>query len=402
MVRKISVALRTLRDGGPKALANKSFNYFQNHFSNTARINFELVSSEDILRADWTRLKRVAPVKKAAPYVLHWVIPPSASKSSGGHGNILRFVRFMEAHGHTCKVFVYDPKHSQTSKEAIEIFKHNFPPMKADVRHGVEGIEDCDGLIATAWQTAYPVFNAATQAKKFYFVQDFEPLFYPVGTESILAENTYRFGFYGITAGKWLTKKTAEYGMQSDYFDFGSDFGRYQYKNEKHRKKIFFYARPVTARRGFELGVLALEQFHREHPEYELNFAGWDVGHYKLPFPFVNHGALDLDELNQLYNDCAAALVLSLTNMSLLPLELLSAGCIPVVNEGDNNRLVSANKHIHYTPPSPTALANELSKIVERPDLPEYARAASASVEALKWEESGKKVNAIITRELNG
>src|SRR5947208_1533993 len=131
---------------------------------------------------------------------------------------------------------------------------------------------------ATSWTTAYPVRNAKIEGGKFYFVQDFEPSFYPVGSESVLAENTYRFGLYGITAGGWLSKKLEhDYGMQCDHFEFGSDFGRYYYVNSGHRSKVFFYARPVTTRRGFELGVLALDRFHRAKPEYEINMAGWPV-----------------------------------------------------------------------------------------------------------------------------
>ena len=74
--------------------------------------------------------------------------------------------------------------------------------------------EDIDVLFATGWETAYPVFNMKNPAHKMYFVQDFEPLFYGMGSKAVLAENTYRFGFYGITAGCWLTKKVGEYGMK--------------------------------------------------------------------------------------------------------------------------------------------------------------------------------------------
>jgi hypothetical protein len=46
-------------------------------------------------------------------------------------------------------------------------------------------------------------------------VQDFEPYFEPVGSYSTFAENTYRFGFHGITLGEWLSKKlTNEYGYE--------------------------------------------------------------------------------------------------------------------------------------------------------------------------------------------
>src|SRR5690606_28754726 len=128
--------------------------------------------------------------------------------------------------------------------------------------------KDSDVIIATGWETAYPVFNLKTRAHKFYFVQDFEPLFYGYGSKAILAENTYKMGFYGITAGRWLTKKVSEYGMEADYFNFGADLDIYRpavSEKIKKQKKVVFYARPVTERRAFELGVITLEIFHKKH-----------------------------------------------------------------------------------------------------------------------------------------
>ena len=170
------------------------------------------------------------------------------------------------------------------------MLRHHFSRLSREVDDGDDfsTVGECDALFATSWTTAYPVRNAKIEGGKFYFVQDFEPSFYPVGSESVLAENTYRFGLYGITAGGWLSKKLEhDYGMQCDHFEFGSDFGRYYYVNSGHRSKVFFYARPVTTRRGFELGVLALDRFHRAKPEYEINMAGWPVKGWQLPFPFV-------------------------------------------------------------------------------------------------------------------
>ena len=54
-------------------------------------------------------------------------------------------------------------------------------------------------------------------AKKCYFVQDFEPSFFAPGSEWGFAEDTYRFGFHGITAGHWLADKLRnDYGMPTD------------------------------------------------------------------------------------------------------------------------------------------------------------------------------------------
>src|SRR5690606_28406550 len=102
-----------------------------------------------------------------------------------------------------------------------------------------------------------------------------------------------------------------------------------------------------------------------EHPEYDIEFFGWDVSDYEIPFPYKNRGVLTHEELADLYKDSVACLVLSLTNVSLLPLELLAAGCIPVMNEGANNSMVlGENKHIKYTGNSPIELAQGLAEVV--------------------------------------
>jgi glycosyltransferase involved in cell wall biosynthesis len=261
-------------------------------------------------------------------------------------------------------------------------------------------MRDADGIFCTSWETAYASFNSKSTGKRFYFVQDFEPFFYATGSLSILAENTYRFGFYGTTAGNWLaTKLKRDYGMQTDYFDFGSDSSLYSFENTSSRKEIFFYARPYTERRGFEMGIMALDLFHQKHPDITINLAGWDVSDYDIPFPYNNLKTLELDQLNEVYNRCAAGLVMSLTNMSLLPLELLGSGAIPVVNDGENNRLVSDNPYIAYTPCNPVALANALSSTVTRPDAIAYAKKASASVATASWDKSGAKFVRIVERE---
>jgi glycosyltransferase involved in cell wall biosynthesis len=401
LIRKAKIAVQLLRRAGPKALAHRAMQYIGKGLLGRRNLVLE-VGLEDVITADWTRPPVRMPAAVTGEHLtVHWVMPP-AGVGSGGHGTIFRFVRFLEKQGHTCRLFYYEPNTPPSQAEAEGVLKH-FPPMRAPVKVGLDGVEDCDALFATSWPTAYPVFNLQTRAKKFYFVQDFEPYFFPVSSESVLAENTYRFGLYGITAGRWLTEKlSTDYGMPCDYFDFGSASDHYQFRNNGKRKKIFFYARPVTPRRGFEFGVLALELFHRKHPEYEVHFAGWDVGGFKLSFPFVNHGVMKVSELDRLFNDCAAALVISFTNMSLMPLELLSAGCIPVVNDAPNNTLVSANPYISYTPSSPKAMADALCEVVERADQVEYARKAAASVQNLSWDDSGAKFEAILKRELHG
>jgi glycosyltransferase involved in cell wall biosynthesis len=327
--------------------------------------------------------------------------PPA---SGGGHQNMLRFIKHLEEQGHTCNIYLYSTFDFPTVSEIKARLAKSHPTLKAKVQwfKGQE-LAPADAVFATGWETAYPVLNDPGTAKKLYFVQDFEPYFYPLGSDYILAENTYRFKFHGITAGRWLTEKLSkEYGMTCDYYEFGADTSLYEMTNRGKRKEIFFYARPVTTRRGFELGIMALQLFHEQRPDYTITLAGWDVSDYAIPFPYKNLKTLTLEELSDVYNECAAGLVISLTNMSLMPLELLAAGTIPVVNDGQNNRLVSDNPYIEYAPASPDALAKALVEVVSRPNLPAYALKASKSVKEANWDKSVQKFMDVFEEQLHG
>ena len=334
-----------------------------------------LVKFSDAAALDWVsepHWKKNPRTVGEGPFVTAWIMSPPG-ESSGGHQNIFRFLSYLEAAGHTVKIFLY-------WSQAIPV----------------------DAIFATGWETAYPAYLDRSNARRFYFVQDFEPSFYPVGSENQLAENTYRFGFEAFTAGKWLaTKLHDEYGMTTHPFDFAAEMTLYKRTNDSRRKDVFFYARPVTMRRGFELGCMVLADVKKRRPDIRIHMAGWDVSEWKVPFEYVNHGAMKLEELSPLYNQCAVALVMSLTNLSLLPLELASCGTIPVVNDAPNNRLVSDNPAIDYVPLSPGAMAGEIIRIVDAQDQVERSREAAASATTLSWEDSGRTFVADFEEAMN-
>lgn len=364
-----------------------------------------LVKAEDVVKAKWS-LSPYKPTKITGPakshYTINWVMSPPGP-SGGGHQNIFRFIKYLEDCGHTCRVYLYSANTYVPVTQIRENLKGSYAQTKASIEWLKGPMADADAIFATGWETAYPVFNDPSKARRFYFVQDFEPAFYSVGSEYVLAENTYRFNFYGITAGGWLSNKlSSEYGMQCSHYDFGADTSLYRFENKAVRKEIFFYARPVTTRRGFELGVMALQIFKEKMPDYTINFAGWDVSEYDIPFEYNNLRDMTLSELSAVYNRCAAGLVVSLTNMSLLPLEVLAAGMIPVVTDGPNNRQVSDNPYIAYAPASPDALAQALIDTVSRPNLPKYAEKAAKSVSGLDWKKSGEIMEGTLRRQLNG
>lgn len=356
------------------------------------------VRREDVLLADLSSpvQRKVAVPLPEEKIVVNWVTTP-AGRGSGGHTTLFRLVRYLESHGYTNRIYFYDVyrgDHHYYAEIARSYYGFDGPVNKVE-----DGMEDAHAVIATGWPTAYPVFNSKCMGKRFYLVQDFEPFFHPTGSLSLLAENTYRMGFHAITAGRWLAHKlSTEFGMVAESFDFGCDISQYRRLENSNRSGIVFYARPEAARRGFELGVMALEAFALRQPEIDIHFYGEKMG--KMPFRFIDHGRISPERLNQIYNRCFAGLSLSLTNVSLVPHEMLAAGCIPVVNDAAQNRIVLNNPYVCYAQPTPAALASELEALVTMPAFDTLSRAAATSVHGSSWDAAGATVAEIFDRTI--
>jgi hypothetical protein len=364
--------------------------------------------ADDLGIAPCAAFARAAPVDppirgELGPMRIGWVLgPPSAG--SGGHTTIFRLVRGLEQRGHSNVLYVQDPFCPGEVRTSRNVIAAHFPPMRARVL-GATALEEpsiasLDALLATSWPTAYTVRSAPTGAPRGYVVQDFEPWFSPAGTQSVMAEATYRFGFRGLTAGRWLGGHlAAEYGMRCDRFDFGVDAEVYSLSEPGARRAVVFYARPCSPRRGFGLGLLALELFARRRPDVEIHLFGEDLRGLRLRFPCVNHGVLTPQQINGLLNRCAAGLVLSFTNMSLLPLEMLATGCVPVVNDAPHNRGVLDNPFVRYVEPTAEALAGGLEGAVGASTEVGLAATevglaerAAASVAGLAWDGAAAQV----------
>lgn len=356
-----------------------------------------VVRDEDLLRADLEN-PPARPVIRPAPgerITLNWIMT-APNAGSGGHTTIFRIIGHLEANGYRNRVYFYDAR--LTNYDQYETALREYYGFHGPVSRFDAGMEDAHGVVATSWPTAYASYGAPSAGKRFYFVQDYEPDFYPVSTDRILADNTYRMGFHAITAGRWLAQKLrSEFAMAADPFEFGCDTASYANRGAP-RTGIAFYARPGTPRRGYELGVLALQLFAARRPDIDIHLYGERVG--KLPFKAISHGLINQHQLNDLYNNCFAGLSLSLTNVSLVPLEMLASGCVPVLNDAPHNRLVIDNPFVRYAAATPQALAGSLEDIVAMPEFAAYSRAASNSQQGVRWQSAGDDVDRAIRAAL--
>ena len=77
----------------------------------------------------------------------------------------------------------------------------------------------------------------------------------------------------------------------------------------------------------------------------------------------------------------------------------MSSGCLPVVNKGENNTLVSDNPYIEYSDNDPISMAAALSTAVSKNTIA-YAKKVSRSVSNANWDESGKHFVEIVTESI--
>jgi glycosyltransferase involved in cell wall biosynthesis len=320
---------------------------------------------------------------------INWLVP-GIPPAHGGLLNIFRAIQQLEAWGHENRVYVLGglPGGSTAAKDLI---RKNYFPIDAEVEALSDTIRDCDALLATSWPTAYAARSIANTAQKFYFVQDIEYMFYAPGSTYEFARQTYQFGFRGITLGSWIADVLRR-DFSMDCAAFGFSYDRHVYAVAGPRllppgkKRVLFYTRPQTERRGFELGILALSLVAKKLPGIEFVLVGFPRQSLDLPFPAIFPGILSVSQLGALYRSCDVALVLSHTNLSMLPLELMACGCAVVSNNGPNVEFLLSNQTVRLANPDPKCLAEALIELLESDKLRlQMIEAGLAFAESTDW-----------------
>jgi glycosyltransferase involved in cell wall biosynthesis len=351
--------------------------------------------------ADSRGLRLAVPQRRpqrGTPLTVGWICTPPRG-GSGGHTTLFRMVEGMEAAGHTCVLYLHDAYAGERSRHE-RVIRDHWPALRAEVRSTADGLPPLDAYVASGWETAHVLASHSdVPTRRLYFIQDFEPLFYPAGSHYVLAEDSYRFGFRAITVGPMLADLLRDrFGIDARVAEFGCDTSIYRLTNPAPRSGVVFYARRDVARRGFLLGLVALREFHRRHPEHEIHVFGDPT--VSLPFPATNHGILRPAQLSELYNRCAAGIAISFTNLSLVPDEMLACGVVPVVADDEYAKVSIDNPHVRWVSPTPLGLADALDAVVHR-DRPSPVEVA-ASVRTTSWEAAKQVTRETIEDEVYG
>jgi glycosyltransferase involved in cell wall biosynthesis len=345
--------------------------------------------------------------KKRRP-VFVWFVPDWTNVWGGGHYTLFRFAHHFSKFGVHNIIYIYDNRRHSNPTHLQNELDSAFENCTLEVVTDAKKLPAADVALATTWQSAYHVRAFPFATDKFYFMQDYESQFYGYGTGSMQAAATYGFGFTGITGGGWLKSCYESHGGRAQNYRFAADKKIFypstpDGKVRSEVKRLFFYGRPSTPRRCFELGIVALKKIADDFPDVEIVFAGLDLA-AKPPFPATLKGNMSLAQTGDLYRTCDIGMAFSATNLSYLPIELMQSGVPVISNNGPQVEWHCQNGvNACLVDPIPQAVYDGFVSLYESPDLRQrLVDGGLKTMAPLTWENEMTKVFEYICTNATG
>lgn len=172
----------------------------------------------------------------------------------GGQTTMLHLGTLLANAGYDVYYLSYVP---QSQDEMIQNAEFNYPGYKGTcLPMGELESHRSDIWVATLWESVYVIKNKP--GYKMYFVQDYEPYFYPYGDRYQMARRTYSLGLHMVSLGPWCAHMiTMHCKVHSpiDVINFPVDVARYPFKERdmgpyQQRSKSSLLSIPSGAARG--------------------------------------------------------------------------------------------------------------------------------------------------------
>ncbi len=355
---------------------------------------------------DLTSKKKVSPQNNGS-LIINFVLPEPL-KASGGHAVVFRLSEQLTSWGHKVNIYFVkvDGNDFIKNEQELELFvRENNLRGKANFYLGLDKIEHSDALVATYWKTAYMIKEINNTKRKFYLTMDFEPLFYPAGSAYLMAENSYKLGYYHIATGYWIPKLLKKrYGVPAEGIDIATDKNIYFPRNvERVSPSVAFFARPRMPRRGFELGIEALRIVKEKKPEVQIFLYGdRNFSEFNIPFEYHDCKILPEDKLAELFSRVDVSLSISLSNPSVIALQAMHCGCAAVeIDYPTNDGTYINNLNCLLAPPHPRGIAETVLKLLDNKKLRrEIAQRGLQWANGISYEKTTRQFLRIIKREL--
>lgn len=373
-------------EDGDIAFSNLSLNYYRKHSNSVctvvkADIEYgEIYRIQDMIATKYhlsmdiyktQRLRRSYMDQNVSKNIrkkrIAWVIP-YPGRGSGGHRTIIQNVNALIRHGYECDIYVEDNGISTSQQVAKEIDEY-YETCAANVYSGIYLRCEYDLIFQTGWQVIDFVKSLESDLKG-YFIQDYEPWFFPMGDKYIDIENSYRLGYKNITIGKWLSHKMMdEFNSPSQYFDFCADLNVYKpLDNVKKENAICYIFQPEKPRRCDVLALKALKLVKEIKKDVKIYVYGSNTDK-PIDFEVERLGIIPIEKCNKLYNKCVVGLCMSASNPSRIPFEMMAAG-LPVVElYRENNLYDFPDDAVLLAEPSCEGVATALIYLLENEEV---------------------------------
>lgn len=246
-----------------------------------------------------------------------------------------------------------------------------------------------DVFMATSWWTAYNGYRTLEWQKKeygksyplIYFIQDFEPGFYPWSSRYALADDTYKSA--SKTCAVFNSSFLADY-FKLNHYEFAHEYMFEPRLNQNlkiyldsiddlspiKKKQIFIYGRPSVARNAFTLIVESLKKWvwtQEDIRDWQIVSAGElhpaiDLGNGKT---LKSLGKMTLEEYAKALSESMIGISLMISpHPSYPPLEMAMFGMGVITNNYANKDLSSWHENIvSLTSANPAAICEELQNM---------------------------------------
>lgn len=334
------------------------------------------------------------------------IVVPTLHKYTGGHTSIIRLGSLLVDRGYIVSYISYE---NQPITEMQEVLKANYSSSKGKCVSFDQAQKDkYDIVLATNWISVY--WAKLLDGYKAYFVQDYEPYFFMVDEEYELAKETYELGFHIISLGKWnieqINKNCINKGIQS-FIEFPYEPSEYKYKrkNFSEKKKEIKIA-VYTKENGKRMANLMQYMLLNAVNEFESRGFHLDVSFFGLNKDYRvivgrNLGKLNKEQMRELYVNSDFGFVASMTNISLVPYEMIGTG-LPVIEfKGGSYSSFLPEESAILIDYNYLTLVNEIEKYMSSPEqLEELTLTGIKAIEHLSWNNSCDQFVSIIKNEV--
>jgi glycosyltransferase involved in cell wall biosynthesis len=202
---------------------------------------------------------------------------------------------------------------------------------------------------------------------------------------------------HAICASPWLEEIVRDrYGRTTSLFDFGVDHEVYFPRPVRRRRDtIALYGRDVTARRAVPLALMALQEVAERRSELRVVAFG-NPEEIDVPVDYEHLGILSAEQLSWTFSEATVGLVLSLTNYSLIPQEMLACGlpCVDLAGISAEG-VFGADGPVALSAFDPLAMADAIERLLDDPcEWQRRSAAGRAFVAKRTWDRAADQVEA--------